>query len=75
MLHNIHLQSKGITGMKALAEGVLRNEAEKAVKYVNSLPFIDSFINWYVKKKEIDENCKIVNTASREQMETEKQVS
>ena len=61
--------------MKVLAEGELRNDVEKAVKYVNSLPFVDSFIIGMLNKKEIDENCKIVNTANREQMETEKQVS
>jgi predicted aldo/keto reductase-like oxidoreductase len=66
MLKDIHSQSKGIVGMKVLAEGVLRNDAEKAVRYVNSLPFVDSFIIGMLNKKEIDENCKIVNTASRE---------
>ncbi len=66
VLQNIHSQSKGVVGMKVLAEGVLRNEAEKAVKYVNSLPFIDSFIIGMLNKKEIDENCKIVNAESRE---------
>ncbi len=52
--------------MKVLAEGVLRNEAEKAVKYVNSLPFIASLIIGMLNKKKIDENCSIVNTASWE---------
>ncbi len=52
--------------MKVLAEGVLRDDAEKAVKYVNTFPFVDSFIIGMLNKKEIDENCKIVNTASRE---------
>jgi len=47
-------------------EGVLRNDAEKAVKYVNALPFVDSFIIGMLNKKEIDENCKIVNTAISE---------
>jgi len=47
-------------------EGVLRNDAEKAVKYVNALSFVDPFIIGMLNKKEIDENCKIVNTASRE---------
>ncbi len=74
-LQKIHSQSKGIVGMKVLAEGVLRNDAKKAVKYVNSLSFIDSFIIGMLNKKEIDENCKIVNTASRKQTETGKQVS
>jgi len=65
-LKDIHAQSKGIVGMKVLAEGVLRNDAERAVKYVNALSFVDSFIIGMLNKKEIDENCKIVNTASRE---------
>ncbi len=52
--------------MKVLAEGVLRNEAEKAVKYVNSLPFIASLIIGMLNKKKIVENCSIVNTASWE---------
>ena len=65
-LQNIHSQSKGIIGMKVLAEGELRNDAKKAVEYVNSLPFVDSFIIGMLNKKEIDENCKIVNTANRE---------
>ncbi len=65
-LKEIHSQSKGIVGMKVIAEGVLRNDAKKAVKYVNSLPFVDSFIIGMLNKKEIDENCKIVNTASME---------
>jgi len=39
-LKKIHSQSKGIVGMKVLAEGMLRDDAEKAVKYVNSLSFV-----------------------------------
>jgi predicted aldo/keto reductase-like oxidoreductase len=74
-LQSIHSQSKGIVGMKVLAEGELRNDAEKAVKYVKLLPFVDSFIIGMLNNREIDENCKIVNTASREQLEREKQVS
>jgi predicted aldo/keto reductase-like oxidoreductase len=65
-LKDIHSQSKGIVGMKVIAEGVLRNDAEKAVRYVNALPFVDSFIIGMLNKEEIDENCKIVNTASME---------
>jgi len=40
---------------------MLRDDAEKAVKYVNSLSFIDSFIIGMLNKEEIDENCRIVN--------------
>jgi predicted aldo/keto reductase-like oxidoreductase len=61
ILKVIHSQSKGIVGMKVLAEGRLRHEAQKAVKYVNSLPYIDSFIIGMLNKKEIEENCKTVN--------------
>ncbi|MHC4321283.1 MAG: aldo/keto reductase [Planctomycetota bacterium] len=65
-LQKIHSQSKGIVGMKVLAEGMLRDDAEKAVKYVNSHPFVDSFIIGMLNKEEIDENCRIVNAESRE---------
>jgi len=64
-LQKIHSQSKGIVGMKVLAEGMLRDDAEKAVKYVNSLPFVDSFIIGMLNKEEIDENCRIVNVEGR----------
>jgi aryl-alcohol dehydrogenase-like predicted oxidoreductase len=74
-LKHIHSQSKGIVGMKVIAEGLLRNDAEKAVKYVNSLPFVDAFIIGMLNKKEIDENCKIVNTASMELEGVEKGIS
>ena len=60
-LQKIHSQSKGIVGMKVLAEGMLRDDAEKAIKYVNSLSFVDSFIIGMLNKEEIDENCRIVN--------------
>lgn len=63
-IQRIHSQSKGIVGMKVLAEGMLREDAEKAVKYVNSLPFVDSFIIGMLNKEEIDENCRIVNSES-----------
>ncbi len=63
-LQKIHSQAKGIVGMKVLAEGMLREDAEKAVKYVNSLHFVDSFIIGMLNKEEIDENCRIVNSES-----------
>ncbi len=63
-MQKIHSQSKGIVGMKVLAEGMLREDTEKAVKYVNLLPFVDSFIIGMLNKEEIDENCRIVNSES-----------
>ncbi len=64
-LQKIHSQSKRIVGMKVLAEGMLRDDAEKAVKYVDSLPFVDAFIIGMLNKEEIDENCRIVNDESQ----------
>jgi len=71
-IQKIHSQSKGIVGMKVLAEGMLREDAEKAVKYVNSLHFVDSFIIGMLNKEEIDENCRIVNSESEEPNSVEK---
>ncbi len=71
-LQKIHSQSKGIVGMKVLAEGMLRDDAEKAVKYVNSLSFVDSFIIGMLNKEEIDENCRIVNAENTVSEDVEK---
>lgn len=59
-LANIHSLSKGTVGMKVIAEGKLRGDAQKAIKYAKSLPFVDSFIIGMFNKNEIDENCRIV---------------
>jgi aryl-alcohol dehydrogenase-like predicted oxidoreductase len=56
----IHSQSKGIVGMKVMAEGELGCHAQKAVKYVDSLSYVDSFIIGMLNKEEIDENCRSV---------------
>ncbi len=71
-LKNIHSQSKGIVGMKVLAEGMLRDDAEKAIKYVNSLSFVDSFIIGMLNKEEINENCRIVNAENMVSEDVEK---
>ncbi len=71
-LQKIHSQSKGIVGMKVLAEGMLRDDAEKAIKYVNSLSFVDSFIIGMLNKEEIDENCRIVNSENMVSEDVEK---
>ncbi len=52
--------------MKVLAERILRDGAEKAIKYVSSLSFMDSFIIGMLNKEEIDENCRIVNAENME---------
>jgi aryl-alcohol dehydrogenase-like predicted oxidoreductase len=60
-LKKIHAQSKGIVGMKVLAEGHLRNDVKKAIEYVRDLPFIDAFIVGMMSKREIEENCSILS--------------
>lgn len=59
-LRIIHSQTKGVVGMKVLAEGQLRSDAQRAVKYVKDLTYVDSFIIGMLNKDEIEENCKIV---------------
>ncbi|MDP3297973.1 MAG: aldo/keto reductase [Thermodesulfovibrionia bacterium] len=54
----IHTQSKGVVGMKVLAEGHLRDEAQRALRYVRGLPFVDSSIIGMLNKDEIEENCR-----------------
>jgi aryl-alcohol dehydrogenase-like predicted oxidoreductase len=61
-LKQLHSRSKAIVGMKVMAEGRLGDKAEKALTYVNNLPFVDSFIVGMLNKKEIEENCKTVNS-------------
>jgi aryl-alcohol dehydrogenase-like predicted oxidoreductase len=60
ILREIHSLTVGVIGMKVLAEGKSGNEAEKAINYVGSLSFVDSFIIGMLNKKEIEENCRAV---------------
>ncbi len=48
--------------MKVLAEGQLRDDVQKAVRYVSALPFVDSFIIGMLNKDEIEENCRIMKS-------------
>jgi len=59
-IKKIHGQSKGVVGMKVLAEGHLGNDAKRAVEYVRGLTFVDAFIIGMMNKKEIEENCRIL---------------
>ena len=60
LLKEIHKKKKGTVGMKILAEGNLRHDVKRAVNYVKSLNFIDSFIVGMLSKSEIDEICSIM---------------
>jgi aryl-alcohol dehydrogenase-like predicted oxidoreductase len=53
-------RSKGVVGMKVMAEGVLGNDAKKAIEYVMGLDFLDAFIVGMMSREEISENCRIV---------------
>jgi predicted aldo/keto reductase-like oxidoreductase len=59
-LEIIHSQSKGIVGMKVLAQGLLGAQAQVSIEYVKGLSFIDSMIIGMVNKKEVEENCRII---------------
>lgn len=61
MVKTIHSQSRGVVGMKVFAEGQLGNNAQKAVKYLSSLPYVDSFVIGMLNRDEIDENCTFVD--------------
>jgi aryl-alcohol dehydrogenase-like predicted oxidoreductase len=60
-LASYHSRSKGVVGMKVLAEGALRDDAKKAVEYVMGLNFLDAFIIGMLSKEEISENCRIAS--------------
>jgi len=55
----IHAQSKGIVGMKILAEGQLRHDSKKAVEYVRDLSFVDSCVIGMLSEDEIRQNCNL----------------
>ncbi|NOZ25970.1 MAG: aldo/keto reductase [Nitrospirae bacterium] len=59
-VRRIHAMSKGVVGMKVIAEGQLRMQARKAVEYVRDLPFVDSLVIGMLTEREIEENCRIV---------------
>lgn len=62
IVKRIHSQSKGIVGMKVLAEGRLRNDVRKAIGYIKSLNFVHSFVVGMVTRDEIDENCRLMES-------------
>ena len=54
-------RSKGVVGMKVLADGALRDDAKRAVEYVMGLDFMDAFIIGMLSREEISENCRTVS--------------
>jgi len=59
-LRSIHVQSKGVVGMKLIANGQLRDQARQALRYVKGLPFVDAFVVGMLRKEEIEENCRTI---------------
>ncbi len=55
-VRKIHSQSKGVVGMKVMAEGLLREQAGKALDYARDLPFVDSLVVGMMNRREIEEN-------------------
>jgi len=60
VLKGIYDKKKGTVGMKILAEGNLRHDVKRAVNYIKSLKFIDSFIVGMLSTREIDEICSFI---------------
>jgi predicted aldo/keto reductase-like oxidoreductase len=61
VLEKIHSQSKGIVGMKVLAEGKLSGQAREAIEFVASRPFIDAMVIGMVNRDEVTTNSRIIN--------------
>ena len=62
-LQAIHSQGKGIVGMKVLARGRLSDDVQRAIGYVRDLPFVDAVVIGMLSKREIEENCKLIQGA------------
>ncbi len=58
-LEEIHARTKGVVGMKVLAEGRLGAVAGRAVEYARDLPFVDSIIVGMTNRTELENNCRL----------------
>jgi aryl-alcohol dehydrogenase-like predicted oxidoreductase len=63
VLNEMHSRKMGVVGMKVLAEGLLKDDPEKAVGYVKGLSFIDAYVMGMMSKNEIDENIRLTGAA------------
>jgi len=61
ILEEIHSRSKGIVGMKVLAEGRLCDQVRDAIGFVASRPFIDAMVIGMVSRDEVIANSRIIN--------------
>jgi predicted aldo/keto reductase-like oxidoreductase len=60
-LEALHARGKGIIGMKVMANGLLANDPEQAIRYVRGLPFLDAFIIGMLTREEIDMNARLAD--------------
>jgi len=68
ILQRLHAKGKGVVGMKVMAEGSLAHDPKKAIEYVVRLPYSDAFVIGMLDKREVDENCRIVESIGEAQM-------
>jgi hypothetical protein len=61
-LNVIHSKTKGVVGMKVLAEGHLQEKTDESIRYVRNLPFIDSFLIGMTSRDEITKNCRSLDS-------------
>ena len=64
-LKQMHGQGKGILGMKILAEGTLKTPEKQleSLRFVLGLGAVDAFVIGFENTKQIDEICKLIETA------------
>src|SRR5204862_5901414 len=64
-LREMHGQGKGILGMKILAEGTLRTPEKQleSLRLVLGLGCVDAFVIGFENARQIDEICRLIETA------------
>ena len=64
-LKSMHTNGKGILGMKILAEGTLKTPQKQleSLRFVLGLGCVDAFVIGFENTRQIDEICKLIETA------------
>ena len=64
-LKAMHEQGKGILGMKILGEGTFKTPEKRleSLRYVLGLGCVDAFVIGFEKPEQIDEICRLIETA------------
>ncbi len=61
LLSAIHDISKGVVGMKIMAEGLLGNASREAIRFALGRRYLDAIVVGMLTEREIDTNCKLVD--------------